>query len=246
MTEEGYYTCLVDLPDDNPGGFKPGLELMQMLEGKKPLSMFVDVLPSRRFLYETVFDPHAEAGRLVKASKVEKRGEYEAVIVLYALPDQAWRIDAYWEATKEPYYIDSPDYADRERRIGELLGYSRESTERFIVSSQHQVHRYRAKRKAFQNDGEAAMPPRAEEWQGVSRDENGDEKSVTAILYAPEYDEVGQVWLCYARCPAIDDHIHDCAEGESPEAAYKEGMQFFKWVVWKFDLCDVEKRRFDW
>lgn len=130
--EEGYYTCLVDLPLYEGPGEHEHQELILMLEGRKKLALFFDALPSRKFLNEEHFDPYVSSGRFIKFEKVINSGEYDFTYVLYALPGEDWRIDEYWQVVGDGYSSSDDDFADREFRIGELLGYRRENTQRFI------------------------------------------------------------------------------------------------------------------
>src|SRR5262245_49363302 len=77
-------------------------ELALMLAGEKPLAMFSEIVPIEAGLVpDEAFEPHVAAGQIIK------REVYEAVLpltvhhpdarlrrVLYALPDEAWRIEA--------------------------------------------------------------------------------------------------------------------------------------------------------
>src|SRR5438477_11135485 len=89
--------------DDNPPSFvspHDGRELQLMLEGKKPLSMF---LTDNTVEYEDYpdkrFDAFTSEGRFVKDVRIEKfvlvNGvEMRTRRILYATASQAWRIPA--------------------------------------------------------------------------------------------------------------------------------------------------------
>jgi hypothetical protein len=113
--------------DELPYRLHTNRELKMMLSATKPLSAFCGQYPPHsdvEEIPERLFDPHVEAGRFVKREYVEPlrdgpvRGIYH---VLYALPAESWRIDA---------YILMQDEAARagwnegfERMQGSLLGY---------------------------------------------------------------------------------------------------------------------------
>jgi len=96
-----------------------------MKAGVKPLSMFV-CEPDLEVFPEAEFDALVETGALVK------REGCEGVVrrVLYALPAEAWRIDAKLLVLS----VYPPGWsADLEHAIGALLGYQREDVERFVA-----------------------------------------------------------------------------------------------------------------
>jgi hypothetical protein len=77
-------------------------ELLLMLRGAKPLAVF-DCRAGQGFRAEKLFDPYVEIGRFVKREYsvpilLRRKGDPEDLIyrhVLYALPHEPWRIDAY-------------------------------------------------------------------------------------------------------------------------------------------------------
>jgi hypothetical protein len=100
-------------------------ELGMMLRGEKPLAVFYDgvgAFPAAMLRYLRMFDRHTAAGRFVKREYVvpnqHVRGTHS---ILYALVDEAWRIDAMIELRLAMHEGWS---AEMERREGELLGYS--------------------------------------------------------------------------------------------------------------------------
>jgi hypothetical protein len=112
------------------------LELMET--GTKPLSMFVEPLDSDfEYFPEGEFDALAERGMLVKRVQMEaitdpNGRENRIRRVLYALPSEAWRIDAILLIQKL-YDSLSPGWRpDLERVIGRLLGYSESDIEDYI------------------------------------------------------------------------------------------------------------------
>src|SRR5262249_9877071 len=83
-----------------------GFELPLMLEGRKPLAVFCDSYPAE-WLDEVMsrFRPYVEAGRFVAndtettfdgpSSKPDELSSPILRRLLFALPEEAWRIDAY-------------------------------------------------------------------------------------------------------------------------------------------------------
>jgi len=92
--------------DDLPYKVHTGRELALMLVGKKPLAYFSGQYPPNpeaEEIPERLFDPHVEEGRFVKREYVmfadncgpSLRSKGLCMrIVMYAPPDQEWRIDA--------------------------------------------------------------------------------------------------------------------------------------------------------
>jgi hypothetical protein len=115
-----------------------GRELELMIARTKPLSMFVEPIPSEFELFpEKEFDALVAEGRLIKRVSIETtRGpngqQVQARRVLYALPEESWRINAIL-LVQELYDSLSPGWRpDLERVIGLLLGYSQDDTEHFL------------------------------------------------------------------------------------------------------------------
>jgi len=114
--------------DDLPYRVHTGRELALMLAGKKPLAVFVDEHPSsadERVIPERAFEPHVASGRLVKRENLTTqlvRGQAVGVRrVLYAVSQEAWRIEAYlllWATAEKAGWN-----AGFERLQGSLLGY---------------------------------------------------------------------------------------------------------------------------
>lgn len=114
-----------------------GRELALILWGEKPLALFYAPLSERHVIPEPAFEPHVRNGTLLKVEKIirhETADRPPIVIVLYALPDEAWRIDAAL-AVIEPVWTGarSPSPED-DIEIGRLLGYPEEAIARFIAS----------------------------------------------------------------------------------------------------------------
>jgi hypothetical protein len=115
-----------------------GRELELMLSGDKPLSMFVEALPTEfKSFSEQDFDRLVSQGKLVKQVSIEtipapggKTGKIRRV--LYALPSEEWRIKALL-LVQGLYASLAPSWRpDLERVIGLLLGYSRGDIEKFL------------------------------------------------------------------------------------------------------------------
>ena len=96
-----------------------------MLKGVKPLALFghidgYEVAFVVRYL--RMFDSHVAAGRLTRRDQVRPVPQLPHLSdhrILYALPDEEWRIDAMLELLDRP----GPWSHDREREFGTLLGY---------------------------------------------------------------------------------------------------------------------------
>ncbi len=94
-------------------------ELPLMLAGHKPFAAFSD---TREFLqpYIQAFAPHVASGRFVEQITEEER----SISLLYAVPGQTWRFDA-WHAVQEAQW--ATGWCDAlEWQEGRLLGYTRE------------------------------------------------------------------------------------------------------------------------
>jgi len=116
--------------DDLPYRVHTGRELALMLAGTKPLAAFCDEYPSLhgvKVIPEKEFEPHVAAGRIVKREDIALaaptvRGPRSGIRrVLYALPQESWRIEAYmllWKTAAKSGWN-----AGFERMEGSLLGY---------------------------------------------------------------------------------------------------------------------------
>lgn len=99
-------------------------ELGLMLAGVKPLAMFVDAkdrFPDVVARYLRLFDRHVAAGSLIRRDHLSGHTQSRAYAlhqILFALPSEAWRIDAMIELKVFSTWTD-----EHERREGELLGY---------------------------------------------------------------------------------------------------------------------------
>ena len=113
-----------------------GRELLLMLRGEKPFAAFADVSPD--VIPENWFAPHVESGRIimraVEQPVITPQGKSSILRrVLYALPGEEWRIDAYltlWRLADKHGWN-----AGFELLEGYLLGYER-GIDPFFVAKQ--------------------------------------------------------------------------------------------------------------
>jgi hypothetical protein len=108
-----------------------------MLRGEKPLAVF-DYPAGEGFSAEKFFDPYVDIGRFVKREfslpiMLRPNGDSQDLIyryVLYALPHEQWRIDAYILLRKA---VNEEGWSTAlERMEGELLGYEKWQNDVFI------------------------------------------------------------------------------------------------------------------
>jgi hypothetical protein len=113
-------------------------ELGMMLRGEKPLAVFADVegfFPALVLRYLRIFDRHARTGRFIKREHrvpIDIRGNHHVLLtILYALPEQAWRIDSMIELCN---HIPAGPWTDEhERMAGTLLGYTDSQNDTWIA-----------------------------------------------------------------------------------------------------------------
>ncbi|MBP0639904.1 hypothetical protein [Cupriavidus sp. AcVe19-6a] len=119
--------------DEYPYLLHTNRELLLMLQGRKPLSVFTDEEPSTDCISplfpEVKFDAHVGMGRFVKYEYAEAvdNGLHRVRWVFYALPEEAWRIKAYvllFETSKHSGWNEG-----FERMQGSLLGYSEQEND---------------------------------------------------------------------------------------------------------------------
>ena len=94
-----------------------------MLRGLKPLAAFTrerECVPDWLVRYLRMFDRHVEFGRFIKRERTERIQGYAFRRVLYALPEEEWRIDAMLRHYGEGWCWSE----EGERRQGALLGYT--------------------------------------------------------------------------------------------------------------------------
>ncbi len=112
-------------------------ELLLMLEGSKPLAVFAlepnDTITARMV---RKFDPYIANGRFV--SKVVEHFSGEGILQIYfALPNEAWRIDAHELLFKTACFHHWND--GFERMEGSLLGYTNEQNSIYLQQKAQQV-----------------------------------------------------------------------------------------------------------
>ncbi|WP_269502078.1 hypothetical protein [Burkholderia sp. IMCC1007] len=121
--------------DDLPYQVHTGRELALMLEGTKPFAAFSEEYPlsiDDSVIPEQLFDRYVADGRFLKREYVDTEilKGYRTRRVLYARPDEAWRIDAYillWHMGQVTGWNES-----LERMEGFLLGYEEWQTDAYI------------------------------------------------------------------------------------------------------------------
>lgn len=103
-------------------------ELGLMLRGIKPMAKFVDgegFFPDLVLRYLRMFDRHVDSGRFVRRDEVvEHENMGRLHYVYFALRDEEWRIQAMTLPGKWSL--------ERERKEGELLGYTPEQNDIWI------------------------------------------------------------------------------------------------------------------
>jgi hypothetical protein len=124
--------------DDLPYQVHTNRELALMLDGVKPLAAFCEEYPSLTddgVIPEQLFGRYVAEGRFVKREYVETkilRG-YRTRHVLYARPDEAWRIDAYILLSHTRQATGWNE--SLERMEGFLLGYEEWQTDAYILAA---------------------------------------------------------------------------------------------------------------
>jgi hypothetical protein len=129
--------------DELPYRVHTDRELALMLAGKKPLSAFSEAYPSldeeRGLIPERAFQTHVDSGRIIKREHLFPPNENSPKLkgqplgtrcVLYALPGEEWRIDAYlllWKTAEKVGWGEG-----FERLEGSLLGYEDWQNDAFI------------------------------------------------------------------------------------------------------------------
>lgn len=114
-------------------------ELELMLTGRKPLAMFSEIVSIDSDVFpEVEFEPHVRSGRIVKRESLEQidgppSGPKRVTLrrVLYALPEESWRIDAMLLVCAVSANLRKWDEGI-ERIIGRLLGYEDHQIDAFV------------------------------------------------------------------------------------------------------------------
>ncbi len=118
-----------------------GQELTLMLNGKKMLAAFGDIIPQSGFISEEIIPEQAFAPHIQKSTllRFEKTVPYDAntymLYVCFTIPNEEWRAQSYiW--LREQIHSKVFKYEDAHDRIfGHLLGYSSEDIEHFYTIS---------------------------------------------------------------------------------------------------------------
>jgi len=124
-----------DRPQVPPGvGPHELQELALMLAGSKPAAMFYDGLVARYIIPEDEFEPHVQAGRIIKHVVIEPDSNgMESICVYYALPGHEWRIYAL-EAINQPIRTGQRQATDQDDiETGHLLGYTEQEIASFMA-----------------------------------------------------------------------------------------------------------------
>jgi len=110
--------------NDLPYAVHTNNELSLMLEGTKPLAVFCEADSSKSSVEmtpEKLFDPYVAVGRFIKREYCETISNIRVRRILYALPWEVWRVDAYilmQTASKKVGWNDGFELME-----GYLLGY---------------------------------------------------------------------------------------------------------------------------
>jgi hypothetical protein len=119
--------------DELPYPVHTGRELRMLLSGEKPLAAFVDDmpnLPDNGIVPEEIFTPYVSTGRLIKRDRETSRSGRPCRDVLYALPSEVWRMDAYLLLLD---ILDQGCWSEgMERMQGRLLGYTDSQNDAYI------------------------------------------------------------------------------------------------------------------
>lgn len=116
--------------DELPYKIHTNRELLMMLAGEKPLTVFCDsYVPGSgsKVMRDEKFEPYVQAGRFIMREHIEidsRDANNSMRWIFYALPSEAWRIDAYILMKKTAKISGWND--GFERMEGSLLGYTDE------------------------------------------------------------------------------------------------------------------------
>ena len=106
-------------------------ELGLMLSWEKPFAAFCDAkgqYPALVMRYLRLFDRQVACGHFVRRDHFESAGPYELHRIMFALPSEVWRFDAYNNLWQSPRWGE-----EEERREGELLGYADWMNDHFLA-----------------------------------------------------------------------------------------------------------------
>ena len=120
-----------------------GSELELMLNGVKPLAVFSNSYPGEpceEVIPEIAFEPYVKSGRFEKREFIRLLNNPPSAMesrfkgyrhVLYVLPAESWRIDAYIEMDAQAEKLGWSE--EFERRQGFLLGYEDWQTDAWLI-----------------------------------------------------------------------------------------------------------------
>ncbi len=125
---------------DLPPGIGPhnDRELELMLAGTKPMAMFSDAVHVSDYFPEADFAPHVDAGRIIRVEEIIPKEPYDMRYLFYALPGEDWRIEEALVMCRNLCAGTVKDHDADSARMGELLGYSTEEINAFLVHSKRQ------------------------------------------------------------------------------------------------------------
>ncbi|MFH1805347.1 MAG: hypothetical protein ABID63_10720 [Pseudomonadota bacterium] len=106
-----------------------------MLAGTKPLALFYDVLECSDHLPDAAFAPHVASGKIIRHAEILDAGDYKIRYLLFALPGEAWRIEAAMQMNRNLCAGTVTCHETDTRRMGELLGYNPADIDLFITNS---------------------------------------------------------------------------------------------------------------
>lgn len=124
----------IPLADQLPYTLHTNREFGLMLAGRKPLAVFADgkgCFPDAVVRYLRLFDRHVRDGRIVRRDHFTGPREAQPYLlhrIYFAIPAEAWRIDAMIELKEKKDWS-----RDHERREGELLGYEDWMNDHFLA-----------------------------------------------------------------------------------------------------------------
>ncbi len=125
---------------DLPPGIGPhnDRELELMLAGTKPMAMFSDAVHVSDYFPEADFAPHVDAGRIIRVEEIIPKEPYDMRYLFYALPGEDWRIEEALVMCRNLCAGTVKVHDADSARMGELLGYSTEEINAFLVHSKRQ------------------------------------------------------------------------------------------------------------
>ena len=106
-----------------------------MLSGEKPMAMFGDAVGYTHHFPEADFAPYVADGTFVRKEVVyrPKGGGVACQFVYFARASEEWRIEAMHRIHERVFVDGVTSYAETEREIGRLLGYTEADIEQFLL-----------------------------------------------------------------------------------------------------------------